>query len=193
MNAMLLIILRDYSEIRRTIHPGGIKKLQGNYANYAPFSVAAGGGMLISLGTASTSNKKPRPEKRGWKERRRNDHLVLLEANTTLITQKATYNTSRTHTNKINQKMKLPPATLLLLSSSIGIVRGILPPGYEGDAYRPPGACLLYTNPGLRGPLSAFYKCHDQTTGETTEAVWTGSKSDIKPPDGWTKNPEQCN
>lgn len=87
--------------------------------------------------------------------------------------------------------MKIPSATLLLLSSSVGIVRGVLPPGYEDNAYCPPGACLLYTNVHP-GPRSSFTKCHDETTGKTTEAVWTGSKSDIKPPNGWTKNPEKC-
>mmetsp|Transcript_1167 Transcript_1167/g.2147 ORF Transcript_1167/g.2147 Transcript_1167/m.2147 type:complete len:525 (-) Transcript_1167:58-1632(-) len=92
-------------------------------------------------------------------------------------------------------KMKIV-ATTLLLSSSVNIVRGrVLPPGqgYE-DAYCAPGSCLLYKNPlGLYGmPRIDLWKCYDEKTGNTSEAVWTGSMTNVKPPNSWTKNPEKC-
>ena len=98
--------------------------------------------------------------------------------------------------------MKIFAATLLLLlSSSVNIVKGIMPAGYaddfEADAYCAPGSgstCLLYKNPsGLFGMSRSYlYKCYDEKTGNTSEAVWTGSKTTVKPPNGWTKNPEKC-
>eukprot|EP00985_Skeletonema_marinoi_P005298 scaffold2283_cov244-Skeletonema_marinoi.AAC.2 len=91
--------------------------------------------------------------------------------------------------------MKISAATLLLLSSSVNIIKGVfpLPQWYEDDAYCAPGSCLLYKNPlGLYGmPKSALYKCYDEKAGNTSEAVWTGSKSDVEPPNGWTKT-EKC-
>eukprot|EP00984_Skeletonema_dohrnii_P017157 scaffold7749_cov105-Skeletonema_dohrnii-CCMP3373.AAC.1 len=102
---------------------------------------------------------------------------------------------TNTHKHKSYMKMKISAATLLLLSSSVNIVRGhVVLQGYEDDAYCAPGSCLLYKNPlGLLGESrSNVWKCYDEKTGNTSEAVWTGSKTTVKPPKGWIKNPEKC-
>lgn len=45
---------------------------------------------------------------------------------------------------------------------------------------------------GFAGPASAYYKCYDETTGETTEALWTGQYTEIEAPEGWIQDPGEC-
>ncbi|KAL7498001.1 hypothetical protein ACHAWT_008509 [Skeletonema menzelii] len=58
----------------------------------------------------------------------------------------------------------------------------------------PPGSCSLYIQhrPGFAGPQHAFYKCYDETTDKTTEAVWTGFRTQVEAPQGWIQDPEDC-
>jgi len=67
-----------------------------------------------------------------------------------------------------------------------------LPPGYEDEMWCPPGSCDLYTphGPGFAGPQSAFHKCFDEQTDKITDGVWTGSLTDVVPPEGYITSPE---
>ena len=86
--------------------------------------------------------------------------------------------------------MNLQSVTVLFLSASAA--NGALPPGYEDAMYCPPGNCAVYINPfGMRGPSSSFNKCYDRRTTKVTDAVWTGSKTDVVAPDGYVE-PLQC-
>lgn len=71
-------------------------------------------------------------------------------------------------------------------------VHAVLPPGYEDESWCPYDNCLLYANPSnIVGPKSEFYTCYDEVTDATTAAVWTGSLTDIVPPDGY-EQPLDC-
>eukprot|EP00986_Skeletonema_menzelii_P005923 scaffold2236_cov152-Skeletonema_menzelii.AAC.7 len=90
--------------------------------------------------------------------------------------------------------MKFISATSILLISSSGFANATLPPGYEDNMHCPPGSCSLYIQhrPGFAGPQHAFYKCYDETTDKTTEAVWTGFRTQVEAPQGWIQDPEEC-
>jgi hypothetical protein len=66
---------------------------------------------------------------------------------------------------------------------------GALPPGYEDEAWCPPGSCLrdVLQAPGMMGPQSASKECFDASTATVTQEVWTGSLSNQLAPDGWVK------
>ncbi|KAK1746761.1 hypothetical protein QTG54_002105 [Skeletonema marinoi] len=92
--------------------------------------------------------------------------------------------------------MKLISATSILLISSYasGVANAALPPGYQEFMHCPPGSCSLYIehDKGFAGPASAYYKCYDETTEKTTEAVWTGQYTEIEAPEGWIQDPGEC-
>jgi hypothetical protein len=90
--------------------------------------------------------------------------------------------------------MKLFTATSIMLASSSGFARGALPPGHQDQMHCPEGSCSLYIEQplGFAGPRSAFYKCLDMETDELIDAVWTGSLTDVVPPQGWVEDPEDC-
>jgi hypothetical protein len=89
--------------------------------------------------------------------------------------------------------MKLFTATSIMLASSSGFARGALPPGYQDQMHCPEESCSLYIEqPRFSGPRSAFYKCLDMETDELIDAVWTGSLSDVVPPQGWVEDPKDC-
>ncbi|KAK1746762.1 hypothetical protein QTG54_002106 [Skeletonema marinoi] len=87
--------------------------------------------------------------------------------------------------------MKLISATSILLISSSGVARALLPPGYEDNMHCPPGSCSLFIN-GIVGPKHSIYKCYDETTDQTTDAVWTGFRTQVEAPEGWIEDPEEC-
>ena len=87
--------------------------------------------------------------------------------------------------------MKLISATSILLISSSGVARALLPPGIEDNMHCPPGSCSLLVNPHP-GPKSSYTKCYDETTDQTTEAVWTGFRTQVEAPKGWIEDPEEC-
>eukprot|EP00984_Skeletonema_dohrnii_P033609 scaffold30637_cov91-Skeletonema_dohrnii-CCMP3373.AAC.2 len=87
--------------------------------------------------------------------------------------------------------MKLISATSILLISSSGVARAMLGPGYEDNMHCPPGSCSLLVNVHP-GPKSSYTKCYDETTDQTTEAVWTGFRTQVEAPKGWIENPEEC-
>lgn len=65
-------------------------------------------------------------------------------------------------------------------------------PGYEDVSYCPPGNCEIYLNPfGYPGPASLSNKCYDTETDAITNAVWTGSLTNVTAPEGWV-TPEMC-
>jgi hypothetical protein len=82
----------------------------------------------------------------------------------------------------------------LALASSLSVSEStkVLPPGYEDTMWCPPGDCRVYSNPwGIgAGPLSSYYHCYSNVTN-VTEAVWTGSLTDVVPPEGWVE-PVNC-
>eukprot|EP00984_Skeletonema_dohrnii_P033549 scaffold30466_cov69-Skeletonema_dohrnii-CCMP3373.AAC.2 len=90
--------------------------------------------------------------------------------------------------------MKLISATTILLISSSGIAKAALPPGYQEFMHCPPGSCSLFIehDKGFAGPASAYYKCYDERTDQTTDAVWTGQYTEIKAPEGWIQDPGEC-
>jgi hypothetical protein len=90
--------------------------------------------------------------------------------------------------------MKLFTATSIMLASSSGFAKGALPPGLQDQMHCPEGSCSLYIEQplGFAGPRSAFYKCLDMETNELIDAVWTGSLTDVVPPQGWVEDPEDC-
>eukprot|EP00984_Skeletonema_dohrnii_P006509 scaffold2340_cov69-Skeletonema_dohrnii-CCMP3373.AAC.2 len=90
--------------------------------------------------------------------------------------------------------MKLISATTILLISSSGVANAALPPGYQEFMHCPPGSCSLFIehDKGFAGPASAYWKCYDERTGETTEAVWTGQYTEIEAPEGWIQDPGEC-
>jgi hypothetical protein len=90
--------------------------------------------------------------------------------------------------------MKLFTATSIMLASSSGFAKGALPPGLQDQMHCPEGSCSYYTEQplGFAGPRSAFYKCLDMETNELIDAVWTGSLTDVVPPQGWVEDPEDC-
>jgi len=92
--------------------------------------------------------------------------------------------------------MKLISATSILLISSYasGVANAALPPGYQEFMHCPPGSCSLYIehDKGFAGPASAYYKCYDERTEKTTEAVWTGQYTEIEAPEGWIQDPGEC-
>ena len=90
--------------------------------------------------------------------------------------------------------MKLFTATSIMLASSSGFAKGALPPGLQDQMHCPEGSCSLYIEQplGFAGPRSAFYKCLDMETDELIDAVWTGSLTDVVPPQGWVEDPEDC-
>mmetsp|Transcript_10340 Transcript_10340/g.15585 ORF Transcript_10340/g.15585 Transcript_10340/m.15585 type:complete len:301 (-) Transcript_10340:88-990(-) len=90
--------------------------------------------------------------------------------------------------------MKLISATTILLISSSGVANAALPPGYQEFMHCPPGSCSLFIehDKGFAGPASAYYKCYDERTDQTTDAVWTGQYTEIKAPEGWIQDPGEC-
>lgn len=90
--------------------------------------------------------------------------------------------------------MKLFTATSIMLASSSGFARGALPPGHQDQMHCPEGSCSLYIEQplGYADPKSAFYKCLDMETDELIDAVWTGSLTDVVPPQGWVEDPQDC-
>jgi hypothetical protein len=81
---------------------------------------------------------------------------------------------------------------LHILSTVLGIVEAVLPPGYEDKIWCPPSNCRFFTDPfGFAGPLSSFNKCFNPTSDVETEGVWTGSLTDVTPPHGWIE-PDMC-
>ena len=90
--------------------------------------------------------------------------------------------------------MKFISAILLISSSGFAFANATLPPGYEDNMHCPAGSCSLYIQhrPGFAGPRHAFYKCYDETTDKTTEAVWTGFRTQVEAPQGWIQDPEEC-
>lgn len=65
-------------------------------------------------------------------------------------------------------------------------------PGYEDQIHCPPDNCQMYTNPhGLSGPRSTFNKCYNLATDETTDGVWTESRTNVAPPDDYIE-PDEC-
>lgn len=69
------------------------------------------------------------------------------------------------------------------------LVGAVLPSGFEDVAWCPPGSCLRPNEiePGHTGAKSSFVECYNSATGQTTNEIWTGSKSPVTVPDGWTK------
>jgi hypothetical protein len=88
--------------------------------------------------------------------------------------------------------MKASSFAIALSSILPAATKAVLGPGYEDVMYCPPGNCEIYLNPfGYAGPASLFNKCYDPETGTITNAVWTGSLTNVTAPDGWV-TPEVC-
>jgi len=88
--------------------------------------------------------------------------------------------------------MKISIHLALAASASLSITYAVLPPGYEDQIWCPPGDCQIYTNPfGLVGAQSSFDLCYNTDTGNITDGVWTGSSTDVTPPEGWAE-PDNC-
>eukprot|EP00956_Cyclotella_meneghiniana_P039190 scaffold167306_cov57-Cyclotella_meneghiniana.AAC.1 len=88
--------------------------------------------------------------------------------------------------------MKFILSLALVSSLAVSESTKVLPPGYEDTMWCPPGDCRVYSNPwGIEaGPSSSFYYCYNEATG-VTEAVWTGSMTDVVSPEGW-EEPADC-
>ena len=88
--------------------------------------------------------------------------------------------------------MKYLLSLALVSSLSVSESTKVLPPGYEDEMWCHPGDCSVYSNPwGIgAGPLSSYYHCYNDVTN-VTEAVWTGTLTDVVPPEGWVE-PVNC-
>ncbi len=88
--------------------------------------------------------------------------------------------------------MKASSFAIALSSILPAATKAVMGPGYEDVLYCPPGNCEIYLNPfGYAGPASLFNKCYDPETGAITNAVWTGSLTNVTAPEGWV-TPEMC-
>jgi hypothetical protein len=88
--------------------------------------------------------------------------------------------------------MKASSFAIALSSILPAATKAVMGPGYEDISYCPPANCEIYLNPfGYAGPASLFNKCYDPETGTITNAVWTGSLTNVTAPDGWV-TPEMC-
>ena len=69
------------------------------------------------------------------------------------------------------------------------LAAGALPPGYEDEAWCPPGHCIRATPQleGFAGPRSMFFECAHIETGEVAAAFWTGARVNAVPRPGWVK------
>ena len=79
---------------------------------------------------------------------------------------------------------------MLALSLALpALAAGALPPGYEDEAWCPPGHCIRATPrpEGFAGPQSMFWECAHIETGEAAAAFWTGARVNAVPRPGWVK------
>jgi len=81
--------------------------------------------------------------------------------------------------------------SLSIALTSVSVTRAVLGPGYEDYLWCPAGDCEIYINPfGYMGPVSMYNKCFDTTTGTFSNGVWTGDKTNVTAPEGWTQPPK---
>jgi len=76
--------------------------------------------------------------------------------------------------------------TLFVLAST---ALATLPPGYEDEAYCPPGSCLrdVRRPSGALGAASGGTECFNPSSNVVTDEIWTGSLTDTQPPAGWVR------
>ena len=70
------------------------------------------------------------------------------------------------------------------------LIVGMLPPGYEDEAWCPPDHCLRAKprEPGIvEGGSSSFFECAHIVTGEAARAFWTGALGNAVPLPGLVK------
>ena len=66
------------------------------------------------------------------------------------------------------------------------------PPGYEDSIWCPRGTCNMEVanDFGAAGPSRFFHECYSKDLSTYVEEAWTGSLTDIEPPQGWITEPE---
>ena len=66
------------------------------------------------------------------------------------------------------------------------------PPGYEEDIWCPRGTCNMEVanDFGAAGPSRFFHECYSKDLSTYVEEAWTGSLTDIEPPQDWITEPE---
>ena len=65
------------------------------------------------------------------------------------------------------------------------------PPGYEDAMWCPRGTCNMevFNDLGAAGPSRFFHECYSTGLSTYVEEAWTGSRSDIEPPQDWITEP----
>ena len=66
------------------------------------------------------------------------------------------------------------------------------PPGYEEDIWCPRGTCNMEVanDFSAAGPSRFFHECYSRDLSTYVEEAWTGSLTDVEPPQDWITEPE---